>query len=324
MCVDAQNQQKQQQSKEKCDVVEERLQVLDAAEYLFISTDMAKAFPHLVESMIVLSYHSCFPGEISKKWLLGSTARISRYESLRQATLLSGVVLGLQYIATAPFLLQRILVRFTQPLFLTCLILMWYSIHNSVFFSLFFIIVVLPLGALCFKYYKDTRRGSGGEMGNKVQPVTTGASVEEDEDDDTDDGHGVIDIDCNERLEEKEGDGQEEKGKVEKEKQKRQEQKKEQEQEKEKEKEDMYTEASVPSYPDIAMDSIAMDSADDALSDFSHALDVSKEAAAMEESGAILVDSVIESDNSRSDSSYSDKSDMSSSDGDSEVGERGD
>jgi hypothetical protein len=273
--------------------------------------------------MIVLSYHSYLPGEISKKWLLGSNARIMRYQSLRQATFLSGLVLGLQNIATAPFLLQRILVRFTQPLFLTCLILMWYSLRNSaVIFSLFVIIVVLSLGALCFKYYKDNRRGSGEGIGNKVQPVTTGASVEEDEDDDTDDGHGVIDIDCNERLEEKEGDGQEEKGKVEKEKQKRQEQKKEQEQEKEKE--DMYTEASVPSYPNIAMDSIAMDSADDASSDFSHALNVWKEAAAMVESGAILVDSVIESDNSRSDSSYSNKSDMSSSDGDSEVGERGD
>ena len=42
--------------------------ILDAPRYLFVSTNVAKRFPNLLESVIVLSYHSYCPGEIGKKW----------------------------------------------------------------------------------------------------------------------------------------------------------------------------------------------------------------------------------------------------------------
>jgi hypothetical protein len=45
-----------------------RLQLLNAPEFFFVSHKMATAFPSLVESMIVQSYRSHLPGEISKKW----------------------------------------------------------------------------------------------------------------------------------------------------------------------------------------------------------------------------------------------------------------
>jgi hypothetical protein len=98
---------------------------VNAADYFFISTRMAKAYPTLVESIIVESYYTYLPGEISKKWLLGATARIARHSRLMQATLFSGLMLGLQRVVTAPSLVQRMLIRFTQPLFLTALILFW-------------------------------------------------------------------------------------------------------------------------------------------------------------------------------------------------------
>ena len=38
--------------------------VVDAPQYFFVSMNVAKAFPMLMESMMVLSYHSHLPGEI--------------------------------------------------------------------------------------------------------------------------------------------------------------------------------------------------------------------------------------------------------------------
>lgn len=71
---------------------------LNAPDYLFLSTNVAKAYPNLLESMIVLSYNSHLPGEICKKWLVGSIARISRHQRLQNVTLLTGVLMLLQYI----------------------------------------------------------------------------------------------------------------------------------------------------------------------------------------------------------------------------------
>jgi hypothetical protein len=53
---------------------------LNAPEYLFVSTNIAKAYPELMESMIVLSYHNHLPGELAKKWRIGSNLRIHRQQ----------------------------------------------------------------------------------------------------------------------------------------------------------------------------------------------------------------------------------------------------
>jgi hypothetical protein len=46
------------------------------SDFLFISTRIAKAYPNLVESMIVMSFMSDLPGELSRKWL-PSTATVA-------------------------------------------------------------------------------------------------------------------------------------------------------------------------------------------------------------------------------------------------------
>ena len=40
----------------------------DMSEYLFLSTRIAKCYPHLPESMLVLRFQSVFPGEMHKQW----------------------------------------------------------------------------------------------------------------------------------------------------------------------------------------------------------------------------------------------------------------
>jgi hypothetical protein len=46
------------------DIVEH---VLNTPDYLFVSTNLAKSYPNLVESSIILSYHDHLPGELAKK-----------------------------------------------------------------------------------------------------------------------------------------------------------------------------------------------------------------------------------------------------------------
>ena len=45
---------------------------LDASEYLFLSTNVAKQHPHLLESVIVRRYQSYLPEELGRKWLVGA------------------------------------------------------------------------------------------------------------------------------------------------------------------------------------------------------------------------------------------------------------
>jgi hypothetical protein len=54
---------------------------LNAAEYLFISNRVAKNFPNLLESYLVLCYNSHIPGELSKRWTVGSNARIQHHRT---------------------------------------------------------------------------------------------------------------------------------------------------------------------------------------------------------------------------------------------------
>jgi hypothetical protein len=46
--------------------------ILNAPDYLFVSTQIAKLHPQLMESMIVLSYRTYLPGELAMKWLPSS------------------------------------------------------------------------------------------------------------------------------------------------------------------------------------------------------------------------------------------------------------
>ena len=43
---------------------------LNAPDYLFVSTNVAKAFPSLMESLIIRSYRTYLPGECAKWWCM--------------------------------------------------------------------------------------------------------------------------------------------------------------------------------------------------------------------------------------------------------------
>ena len=45
--------------------------LLQAPEYLFVSTRVAAAYPDLLESIVIRAYESYLPGQLSRKWNFG-------------------------------------------------------------------------------------------------------------------------------------------------------------------------------------------------------------------------------------------------------------
>jgi hypothetical protein len=129
---------------------------LNAPDYLFVSTNIAKKFPQLMESIVVRMYTNHLPGEMAKIWQVGSVARINRHERIRRATVLGGVIALLQYLGTAPFVLHRMFVRFLQPFVFSAVVLFWkIIISNPIYVG----IAAAVVAAICFycvyMYYVD-------------------------------------------------------------------------------------------------------------------------------------------------------------------------
>ena len=131
---------------------------LNAPDFLFVSTNVSKSFPSLMESTIIQSYHSCFPGENAKRWqrtrlqrLFESFRSLSdrRNGAVRYFLLAMTIILTFaEYCATVPYLLQRMLVRLIEPFFVAGIILVFYMVVSSpiyiaTFFSFLMFIVVI-------------------------------------------------------------------------------------------------------------------------------------------------------------------------------------
>jgi hypothetical protein len=125
----------------------------NCAEHLFLSTQIAKAFPTVMESMLILSYSTPFPGELAHKWkrtydwswkefllswslplIYGSSDRQNASSSSngRRISLLTMIIVFLQWFVAFPYELQRMMVRFVMPFVLSTLVMVWQMINNRV------------------------------------------------------------------------------------------------------------------------------------------------------------------------------------------------
>jgi hypothetical protein len=129
---------------------------LNAPDYLFVSTNVAKKFPHLMESILVQAYTTHLPGELARKWQVGAIARNQRMQRLRHATLLGSMLGVLQYLGTAPFVVQRLFIRFVQPFFFSGLVLLWSLIVSNPIYIIAASILTVALLAYCaYRYHID-------------------------------------------------------------------------------------------------------------------------------------------------------------------------
>jgi hypothetical protein len=159
-------------------------QLLNAADYFFVSTHVAKAYPDLMESMIVLAYKSFMPGAIAHKWKrhdaiadashgheeinhapVGEEIKLiaSTHNSFAQRVLLSiaifFTVLETMLVTSVPLSVQKMIVRFLEPFLWGGLSYTWLLISNStVGVSLFVIAVAAMIFMIVYRYYKDVRK----------------------------------------------------------------------------------------------------------------------------------------------------------------------
>jgi hypothetical protein len=140
---------------------------LNAPDYLFVSTNLAKKFPTLMESIVVQSYFSHVPGELSKLWNVGSVARIRRYHNLQNITLLTTILSGIQYFGTAPFIFHRLFIRFVEPFIFGGLVLLLSIIISNPLYIAIMSFVLVALVAFCVYQYIY-----GKSSMNKLSPIT--------------------------------------------------------------------------------------------------------------------------------------------------------
>mmetsp|Transcript_3047 Transcript_3047/g.4227 ORF Transcript_3047/g.4227 Transcript_3047/m.4227 type:complete len:306 (-) Transcript_3047:174-1091(-) len=143
--------------------------VVNMPDYLFVSTNVAKNYPTLMESIIVQTYMTHLPGELAKKWHMGSLHRLSLHHQrannrrsigfLHVSAMFAVAFSLIKYLATAPSLLQRMFVRSAQPFFVSGISLVFYVVVNSpVNIAIFTVTFVAVVGLLSYLYLKENYR----------------------------------------------------------------------------------------------------------------------------------------------------------------------
>jgi hypothetical protein len=117
---------------------EERQNVLNAPEYLFVSTTVSKAFPKLMESMLISAYRTYLPGHVASKW----KSHGFRFENDRRGECsvnISRILIWLVYVlswivqmvfaaifAYTPLSIQKFILRVLQPFIATGVLYAWW------------------------------------------------------------------------------------------------------------------------------------------------------------------------------------------------------
>jgi hypothetical protein len=109
---------------------------LNAAAQLFVSVRLAKAHPQLLESLIVGCYSSPLPGEICKTWphykLAEEQREVAVTKSVFPRSFLRGLTLATQVCLTIPYVYQRVILRFAQPVIFSAISVVWFlAIQNT-------------------------------------------------------------------------------------------------------------------------------------------------------------------------------------------------
>jgi len=163
--------------------------VLNAPDYLFVSTNVARSLPDLMESLIVQSYQSHLPGELSRKWrssrgsgwsggsmwwqlwlVLGGRSDSSNRRAVlsvnRILTMVMVVVVAsLQYLGTVPFLIQRLIIRFIEPFVLTVLVLVFEIVRSNPIWT-----ALTVIGIVSVAIWQAIRMRKGGPSPSAVAP----------------------------------------------------------------------------------------------------------------------------------------------------------
>ena len=139
---------------------------LNVPDYLFVSTNVAKAFPVYFESRIVHSFTTHLPGDVSRKWRDAQTSRgvsnaVGRLDSggwcLRWSLLFVETLTVLQYVGAMPLVLQRAAARSGQPLFVSLVLLIYNALLSEPAFAVLLGLVPMCIvGILVYDYRRTS------------------------------------------------------------------------------------------------------------------------------------------------------------------------
>ncbi|CAE7472509.1 unnamed protein product [Symbiodinium microadriaticum] len=153
--------------------------ILDAPRYLYVSTNLAQRFPNLLESVIVQSYHTYSPGELSHKWKAShygfspSFTPWARSNSRVRRFTISAVVIGiLQRMGAMSPALQRVCIHTLQPLFVSAFILVLMVLVNN---PMYFVILAPLVGYKLYKLSQEFHYHGLTRVDSKLSDVHPGS-----------------------------------------------------------------------------------------------------------------------------------------------------
>jgi hypothetical protein len=142
---------------------------LDAPSYLFVSTRLAKIYPNLLESVLVRSYHSIFPGSISWKWQRKTRFYKIFGRDFWRSFGLTGITMAvLHWFGSFSPVIQKLIVHTIQPLLAAGIVLGIYSMtqHPIRFVSVGAVVIVAFLYRMVQNRHSQTQQAA-----RKIAPV---------------------------------------------------------------------------------------------------------------------------------------------------------
>jgi hypothetical protein len=196
--------------------------ILDAPRYLFVSTNVSQRFPHLLESVIIQSYHTCSPPDHSTPWSrahssLSSSSSFWWTRGSKSRAAKSFLTSLMQQFGSTSPALQRFLIHLMQPLLVSSLVFLWAFLFNHPeWFSLLGLVLVVGLSVLIVRQRRQQQDANEaawihplseqvkktGEGDNNPAVVDAHVSVNESEEDDpvSDDDHDEDEKDSEDEM----------------------------------------------------------------------------------------------------------------------------
>jgi hypothetical protein len=138
--------------------------LIDAPRYLFVSTNLAKEFPNLPESSIITAYHNHLPGEMSKKWHIDRNTlmglNIENNILIRFVTF-NTIINILKSLGASPFMIQRMVIRISSPIFTSITIWLWLNIISNPFYFTGLILFSLAIISGIYYNYNSKNKQKG-------------------------------------------------------------------------------------------------------------------------------------------------------------------
>lgn len=156
---------------------------LDAPNYFFVSTQLAKRWPHLFECSVVQAFHSIYPGAIAAKWQKRKNETYTSgfgfkyvYNIVKRTLLFSSVGSMLQHIGAFPMRIQKMALHTLQPL---CIAIVFISVYLFVSYPVY---AVIPGALIVFAIVHNARKNYVKRKRGNVTPVPEEDDISDDED----------------------------------------------------------------------------------------------------------------------------------------------